>query len=297
MKRIKLFALLSIFSLLMACSNEVVDNYDDSNNSSSSGDGNSNNLKTGQVEMKGYPDDSNRISFIATAKKITINWGNGKIDEFTPNGVERKFTYEYLNSNYQTILINAENLTYIGSITPDKNVPPGSGGAVNAYKYNELRFGDCPNLEQIKFPFNRLTVLDIKKAGALKILDCFSNSLTKLNLNGCKALETLDCAANLLTELDVSGLTALKYLDCGSISDNGINRGYITSLNVSGCVALEMLYCQGNQLTAEELNKVFKSLPTIATATDWWNIIISSNPGASTCDESIATSKGWKVAK
>ena len=160
-----------------------------------------NTLNTGQIEMKGYPDSSGVISFQAIAKKITIDWGDGNVDEFTPNGVERTYTYEYRNSNFQTILLYTENLTFIGSIPSDSDMPPGSEcNTINpSYKYSELKFGDCPNLEHIKFPYNKLTVLDIKKASVLNKLDCYVNSLTTLSINGCKVLQTLNCYDNQLT--------------------------------------------------------------------------------------------------
>ena len=54
METIKILILLSIINLLMfACSNEI-DN----------GESSSNNLKTGQVEMKGYPNSFGKIGFI-----------------------------------------------------------------------------------------------------------------------------------------------------------------------------------------------------------------------------------------
>ena len=178
MKTIKLFSLLSMTIMLMfSCTNEIVDE----DNSSSS----SNNLKTGQVEMKGYPNSSGVISFQASAKKITINWGDGKTDEITPNGALTPISHQYPNSNFQTILVNAEDLTRIRGFT--------NGEA------HELRFGDCPNLRLIDFSSNKLTVLDIKKANTLIGLTCWFNQLTELNLNGCKALRTLDCGANQLT--------------------------------------------------------------------------------------------------
>jgi hypothetical protein len=74
MKTIKLFTLLSMLSILMlACSNGIFNDEDNENENSSSSGSSSNKLKTGQVEMKGYPNSSNIISFDVTAKKITID--------------------------------------------------------------------------------------------------------------------------------------------------------------------------------------------------------------------------------
>ena len=49
---------------------------------------------------------------------------------------------------------------------------------------------------------------------------------------------------------------------------------------------------QGHKLTTSEINKIFTELPaTTRTAT----INVSGNPGAATCDPSIATAKGYTV--
>ena len=47
-----------------------------------------------------------------------------------------------------------------------------------------------------------------------------------------------------------------------------------------------------NKLSAEELNRIFTRLPVAAGA---YSITIWGNPGAATCDRSIATAKGWTV--
>jgi hypothetical protein len=100
MKRFKLFAFLSmvLFSLaILSCKKDGDDNSDDDNGN---GNGNANNLKTGQIEIKGYADEKDKkMSFSATAKTITIDWGDGKVDEVTPNGVAKEFSHEYANSS------------------------------------------------------------------------------------------------------------------------------------------------------------------------------------------------------
>ena len=223
-----LFKVLSIvlFSTLMfSCTQD--DNGSGDDNISASDD--KNNLKKGQIEIKGYPNNSNKMSFRATASKITIDWGDGSVDELTPNGVESEFVHEYANQNFQTIKINTETMTYV---------------SLNGYSatYNELRFGDCPDLKKIICSSNKLTVLSIKSAPALTSLDCYGNQLTSLNVSGCSALTSLDCRRNQLTLLNISGCAALPSLNC--------EGNQLTSLNVSGCAALTNLDCGNNQLTS-----------------------------------------------
>jgi Leucine-rich repeat (LRR) protein len=223
MKQIRLWNLLSLLVLSLVMFSCTRDNLDeDDENSSSHSD---NQLKEGQIELKGIPNSSKKMSFIAKANKITIDWGDGsKIDELTPNGTSQTFSHEYANENFQTILINVEKLTSFSKIHPYKT----------ERIWKEVRIGSCPNLETVDFNYHILTVLDIKNAPALTSLDCSYNQLTSLDVSKCPALTYLNCCANQLTSLDVSKCPALTYLGCCS-----------------------------NQLTASALNSLFKSLPTI----------------------------------
>jgi hypothetical protein len=65
-------------------------------------------------------------------------------------------------------------------------------------------------------------------------------------------------------------------------------------LDVSKNTALTYLSCYNDQLTAGALNNLFGSLP-VRTSFDGAYIAIFGNPGASTCDRSIAEAKGWSV--
>jgi Leucine-rich repeat (LRR) protein len=111
-----------------------------------------------------------------------------------------------------------------------------------------------------------------------------------LYIKNAPALKTLRCVYSnddhnygQLTSLDASNCPALTYLNCGS--------NQLTSLDVSKCPALTYLYCRSTQLTASALNSLFESLPTISSG----YIRIGGDPGASECDETIATKKGWQV--
>ncbi|MDR1347743.1 MAG: Ig-like domain-containing protein, partial [Prevotellaceae bacterium] len=236
------------------------------------------------VQIKGYADDySKKISFYATAKKLTIDWGDGQKEEITPNGNGREFSHEYENAtNFQTISINTEDLTEIG------------------FRYNygymydgdiyELRFGNCPKLKKIDGLYNdlrKLTVFEINRAESLEQLSIYKTDLTELNLNGCINLKSLNCSSNgKLTSLDVSRCTKLKSLDCSG--------NQLTSLNVSGCTNLITLECSDNQLSATALNSLFTGLP-VRTAADNAMIRCWENPGYESCNTSIATNKGWYV--
>ena len=249
MKRVNLsfLYLITLGLILWSCGEDDYLNESDNGNN---GGSTSNTLKTGQIEIKVYPNDKNIVSFYAIVKQITIDWGDGSIDELTPNNNGRQFTHEYTNGNLQTIKINTEEL---------KLCDLGKSYLSNGIFY-ELRFGNCPNLEEIHSVSKNLTVLEVNKAESLTTLYCKDNKLTSLDLSGCKSLTTLDCGYNQLT-----------------------------SLNLSGCDALTFLNCEYNQLIEQVLNDLFNNLPIVETG----RIVISGNPGYDTCDRGIAEKKGW----
>jgi len=226
-------SILVLSAFLFSCGED--ENLSDSDDSGSGSI--KNNLKTGQIEIKAYPDKNNKISFYATATSLTIDWGDGSVEEYTPNGIRLEFTYEYVNSNFQTIKVNTNKITHF-------NISDSSSKGI----FHELRFGDCSYLEEILCSGSntKLTVLSIKSAPALTTLDCIWNQLTSLDVSGCVALTSLGCEGNQLTSLNVSGCTALTSLDCYG--------NQLTSLDASGCTALTTLYCQNNQLTSLDVS-------------------------------------------
>ena len=104
----------------------------------------------------------------------------------------------------------------------------------------------------------------------------FSENIINFFFHDMKSLYRVN-----LKDLDISDHPTLAFLDCDNTQLN--------SLNISGCTALRGLYCRFNQLSAEALNEIFRSLPE-----QGGNIFIYGNPGADTCDKSIATEKGWR---
>jgi hypothetical protein len=221
MKQLNFLALFSAVLLSFACiqCTGSDDNPDDP--------GGGNNLKQGEIVMKtysnaGYYLGKMGVGFYATAQKITIDWGDGSIDELTLNGVRREFYHDYENENLQKITINAEVLTYLNVNRDDWNS-----------HCAELICGACPNLTYLTCTGNNMINLDVSKCTALAELICISNQLASLDVSKCTVLAGLSCGSNQLTSLDVSKCTALAGLSCGS-----------------------------NQLTANALNSLFNTLPT-----------------------------------
>ena len=170
-----------ICTFLIACSK-----MDDNDVLGGSNSGGSNNgLKSGQIEIKAYPDENKKISFYVTAKKITIDWGDGNKDEFTPNGANIEYSHEYAYQNFQTISIVTESITSISFYSYTK-------GTVH-----ELRFGKCTELKEIYCSSQNLTVLDIKNVVAfLEKLGCSRSQLFSLDVSGASKLKELGCSNN-----------------------------------------------------------------------------------------------------
>jgi hypothetical protein len=154
-------------SLFICCS---CDNTEDNNSNSND---TSTLLEMGQVVANVYPDKDKRISFWASSQTLIIDWGDGAIDELTPNGVMKEFSHEYANQNLQTIKISSKDLTAIGG---SKDFP-----AMGAFQ--ELRFAHCPKLQSISCINQPLTVLELEKAESLVWVDCSNNQLSSNVLN------------------------------------------------------------------------------------------------------------------
>jgi hypothetical protein len=246
----------------------------------------------GQIVLKANSRQSNdfAINFMASAKKISVNWGGGAVEEFTPNG-EIFCSHSYPGGGMRTVAVNGEDIRAFG-IDNGKELkascPTLEILQCLGFELAVLDARGCTALKEVLCNGNELAVLDMGGCAALEDLACNNNMLNTLNVSGCTALDNLDCSTNRLASLNVGGFAALKYLDCS------YNR--LTSLNVSGCTALKMLDCNSNQLSAGALNALFEALPARSSA-DYARIYIGNNPGtdADECNRSIAVNKGWRV--
>ena len=89
-----------------------------------------------------------------------------------------------------------------------------------------------------------------------------------------------------MKDLDVRKNTLLENLVC--------ENNQLKSLNVRNNPKLMSLFLRSNQLAANELNALFETLHK-NKIWEFQTIYIGGNPGANSCDKSIAISKGWKV--
>ena len=98
-------------------------------------------LQTGEIRIKAYPDEDNKISFIIVSKKITIDWGDETTEEFTPNGTPEAFVHEYTDQQPKHIIIHTEEMNDFGAFSMVRidNVFLHTFGLLE-----EIIFGKCP---------------------------------------------------------------------------------------------------------------------------------------------------------
>jgi hypothetical protein len=201
-------------------------------------------LKTGQIEFKTYPDDNqeNEIYLELVAQKLTIDWGDGNIEHFSPQGERQGFFHQYDTWSLKNIRISTEGMTHFGP----QGTPSDWDMRVWEKHFDELRFSNCPELQQINCSLMGLYILEIDKAESLTTLDCCMNKLIQLNLNGCPSLTNLFCINNRLITLTIDRWPVLKNLWC-------INN-QLTALELGSNKALTMLMCGNNKISNLDLS-------------------------------------------
>jgi len=302
MMKISTYLICSIvYICLNACSTEIQKNL------------------SGQIEIKVYPGKNNEVGFRAIADKITIDWGDGHVEQFTGN--YSMLSHSYTNQDLKTVIIQTEKLllfeTILESISVDDN-------RLTWGNFREIRFGEMNALSRLTLGCPTLSVLEIKKANALTYFNC-NSQLSSLDVSGLTALEEFHCSGNLFMSLDLRSLNTLKSLSCSdnqlvSLDLRGLTtlvsvscpNNQLTTLNLTGCTSLGLLDCSLNQLTyldissltslsnlllfnnkltSNALNTIFENLPERTFGTNI--LVIENNPGFDTCNREIAINKGW----
>lgn len=177
---------------------------------------------------------------------------------------------------------------------------------------------------------NQLKTLNASGSNQLEAIYCNNNSISAVNLTGLSALNILATQNNPITSLNLSNLSRLQTVNCAYTSPGGP----MTSINLSGCNALSLVYLfnqsltsinisafdalrslyvfqnqlsainltncsnlnyadiRNNKLTATQLNNTFFTLNSGVSAK---RMYIGGNPGAGTCNTSIATDRNWTI--
>jgi len=272
---------------------------------------------------------------VAGSGTIDINWGDNSEIETISISETPIYPYHYFSGTPPfTVTVEGENitdfrsfgnqLTYLSfsNMTDLTYINCASNGLTS------LAVNGCIALEELTCHNNQLSSLDLSNNTALTFLDCSNNPITSLNVsnakikalnvsgflsiehlivNNNKNLTELDCSKNRIMSLDLSGNTALTILNC--------SNNQLTNLNVANIIALKSLDCSLNQLTnldatnnnvlesldcsmnrfsTEALNDLFKTLHGNNVPGEK-TVRILGNPGSITCNQSVATDKGWDV--
>lgn len=200
----------------------------------------------------------------------------------------------------------------------------------NGKRFNAVDFSKNPLLEVIDVSHSALETLDLSANAKLKVLKSGLNilkavkfatnsdleevelndnislaaidisaqsKLNTLNVSGCQALSTLKYEmSDAIQWLDVSE-TNLKKLDVEYLSallNLNAHNANLTALKLPRSFAkLDAVNVSNNSLDACELNKLYRTLPTVKHSTN--RLVINGNPETTISYTKIATDKGWKV--
>jgi hypothetical protein len=77
------------------------------------------------------------------------------------------------------------------------------------------------------------------------------------------------------------------------VHSNRLLKKFLPPKGWRAATTLSQLYIPGNALDAQALNEIFTRVGTVSDGKSYINV--QGNPGARTCDPTIATSKGWLV--
>jgi hypothetical protein len=188
----------------------------------------------GTVEFTVTTTDYKTVTFYATAKSITVDWGNGSTEMYN-NLDSTEVAYTLSGKIEHTIKIQAVEMSYF------------SYKSHTSAKVTALDVSNCSTLQKLDCRINQLSTLDVSKNTALTYLDCYDNQLSALDVSKNTALTYLDCSGNQLSTLDVSKNTALIRLSCSG--------NQLSTLDVSKNTALTYLDCSGNPLSTLDVSK------------------------------------------
>lgn len=119
---------------------------------------------------------------------------------------------------------------------------------------------------------------------------------TLSDLKSCQKLMTIE--SGVVTNLSGFGtgmdaLVEIPRINCASLTTMTPFLNANRQIRKSELYRIKITHSYASQmLSASALNEIFDNLDTVSSGQ---SITITGNPGASTCDTSIATSKGWTV--
>lgn len=208
-----------------------------------------------------------------------------------------KFPFDKLQSTNQTFT------NYLGNVRDENNLPLNLNLTINnGSGFNFMSLSQVTEIGNITAPllnsFQQFFIQSsLKKIGSINVpsvSNLVNSFITCVNLRGTINITT----SPLLTS--INGVASGCILLDGLIISNCTNvTGTVNA--VINCKSLKTLILNGLrvgivlsgcQLSADALNDFFTSLGTAAGAQ---TLVVTGNPGAATCNTSIATGKGYTV--
>lgn len=144
-------------------------------------------------------------------------------------------------------------------------------------------FDSCDKLQEVT-----LTTSSLLTSMTGLFVNCMS--LRKVNLFNTQNVTSISTAFSGASSL--VSIPPFNFAACTNFSSafySTYNMARIDATGISKTISL--LNCR---LSATELNRIFTNLPVVATSQ---TITVTYNPGAATCDPTIATAKGWTVTR
>lgn len=256
---------------------------------------------------KGY---NNYCAIYATGA-YTVDWGDGTVDNVA-SGVQAEHEYVYDNLPASSYCSRGYRQAVI-TITPQMgqhitNLDFSRKHASNNIRYATNGFLDIrvSGTDIARIMLNNSTYSHCKMLEAFYGYQATNKCTSMLNMfTNCSSLQQLD-----LSSFNTSAVTTMAYMFAYCYSLQGINLAHTSLLNVTDNTQItnntkSLLVCRlpliaktftvaDNLLTATELNALFGDLKDLTGLTAQ-TITITGNPGAGTCDQTIATSKNWIV--
>lgn len=244
---------------------------------------------------------------------LIINWGDNNIDTINNTTVDTiRHTYDKKGIEYR-INITTSGTTEI---------------AIQNNKVSSIELGVFPDIEKLTIKDMNIKNLDVSKNSKLINLIVTNCGINSIDISKNTALQRLYLSDNKLETIDISKNTALitfeannNLLNSIDITNNknltslSVKNNKLDSLQIDGNINIENIYLNENQLTAltatnnpnikrleitsnqftkESIDSLFESL---SDKVIWRKtVVVTGNPGAETCDMTIATSKGWSVS-
>lgn len=232
-----------------------------------------------------YPNNNtlgmtNKVAFTVTGDH-TIDWGDGSALENVNSNVQAEHTYNYDNISSETACSRGYRQVRI-TITPQSgqnitNLQFGKKHStiVHGRIFSQWLDINISGTELTTFRFSEISYANLLEK--IKVYQVTNKCTSCANMfQYCYSLQSLDLSAT-----NVGAVTSAGNFAYGTTS---LIKCRLPQAKWSFTVA-------NNPLSATELNLLFGDLAAVKGQT----ITITGCTGASTCDKTIATNKGWTV--